>query len=471
MVRTVGTSSFEITSPRPEASYQWIFPEGVTLEGVQVEKDFDQPGEYPVQLVARENGTKSETETSVIVHEAGQPQAVPRVFINGKRVWGDFFLVSPTDRVTFGSYSVGMSGTRSTALETWWKQGRPVSVDSLPHLLRVAGPHRMKLVVKDLADETFVSEKEITIVVEDRKPEILDINVNVDPLEGYKKVGVSVLARDVDGEISDYRYELIEDGRVVDVQMLKEAFAVFDLTSRPGAHQYSFRVTVTDSGKNNVRFHSPEVFSVTGALLQNTAPGLNLEASPANVIKPGSEIQFYARTEDVDGDALTYQWFIQDGESSEFPIGERTVHRFFNPGTFLVRAEISDGMEKVSQTIEVHVIAEREILADESDDKASGEAGLLGGISRRPIMKDPLAVGSTSSGGVDASVRRSSLGGVQRQSSLDAALGERGRKTTADIDYEIEFLIEEMQKVTSLGERRRILSEIKALRILLEVAE
>mgnify|MGYP001015713106 CR=1 FL=1 len=457
LVREVGEASFSINSPR-EAEYRWTFPDGSQKTGSEVEYVFASPGEYPLVLTAREKGIENSSQNMVIVHKKGEPQAVPRVFINGERVWGDFFLVSPTDRVTFGSYSVGADGSRTSVKEVWRKQGRLLSVDSLSHAVRFRGPHRVELIATDLNNPKKYSKKEVTIVVEDRRPEILDVSIQPDPLEGYGKVGVSVLAKDYDGSIQEYRYELIENQQVVDVQILKTPLATFDLTRKSGAHQYSFRVSVTDEADHTVRLHSPEVFTVTGKDSQNASPEVVIEASPANIGHPGQEISFYARAEDADHDFLVYQWFVQDGEDSEFPRGDRVAHQFLREGTFMVRVEVSDSVVSVSDTIRVHILPEpkntfamsgvlREVLPEEKEASSVEEVPTEGTarVLDLPGLESPEA-------GVDRADP------TVRENKLSY------RRTKQELEYEIEFLIQEMRMVTSLGVRKRILREIGILK-------
>ncbi len=161
-------------------------------------------------------------------------------------------------------------------------------------------------------------------------------------------VDARATTNDPDVEVKQYRFYVIENGKVilsqvVDKDQVKKggmARAVFDLWQFPGKHNYYIKVEAIDEyGKKTSKISDDSIFvrstannrKPTGSIMGNTM-GTTTDI-----------IFFHANFRDVNGDALNYRWLVDNDE----PIGTNSStvsHQFKSPGKHIIKVQVEDGI-------------------------------------------------------------------------------------------------------------------------------
>jgi PKD repeat protein len=94
---------------------------------------------------------------------------------------------------------------------------------------------------------------------------------------------------------------------------------------------------------------------------ENSPPAIDsLTATPSSGFAP-LEVDFTVDASDPDGDELTYQWELGDGDASS---DQNPSHTYAEPGSYEVTLTVSDGDDEVSESVTVLVNESTQVAPD-----------------------------------------------------------------------------------------------------------
>lgn len=201
----------------------------------------------------------------------------------------------------------------------------------------VIGDYVVSLSVSDgvntsIADEVFVR------VIENLPPVAV---INASPLSGYAPLMVTFDgsgSNDPENGALLYNWEF-GDGAGSDVVSPSYTYTL------PGT--YTVLLTVEDDF-GNVAQDTIEIQVIASNEPPTLAP---YTATPAQGPAP-LQVSFVANATDPDGDVLNYFWDFGDGNNST---EENPLHVFYDPGSYTVTLQVSDGEYTVSATLYIAV--------------------------------------------------------------------------------------------------------------------
>ena len=182
--------------------------------------------------------------------------------------------------------------------------------------------------------------------IDQNRPVIAEIRISETEISEENPivhVGAKVAPSNV--PIAKFQFTVLENGvpimhRFVNVEELEvndRASTKFDLWRFPGSHKYSFQATAVDiKGKQHSKISNinKKVVSTTS----NSSPTGTLEMSNFGFVD--DFFVFYADFTDPDGDALGFEWYINEKFKTTgtdiFPI------RFDDPGTYEIELRVED---------------------------------------------------------------------------------------------------------------------------------
>ncbi len=377
---TVGQEfTFRGVSPDAE-TFAWTFDptENVNLIDPpalpEVRASFGASGVYRATLTVTKTLSAAETnaiEKPVYVREEGSPVAVPIVTIAGTSPFESPVTVrrNRTQAIAFASGSFDEAGRKNgeagySATETWSVDGSIVTPEQIPSTLSQVRTYRIQLRVSRPGNTNVSDTADFSVIVENVAPEVTDLTSEWNEQTG--QITVTATATDSDGSIEDYRFEILENGRVVDAQAgLAENSATFSMF--PGTHDFYFRVTVTDSDGAQVQFTTNVPLHVENPET-NRPPEIlgSVSASPSTSPFVGQEVTFSAQIQDLDKDELSYTWNFGDGgqpTQGTIPLAPNTIatlsvpHTFLQVGQFPVTLIITDSESSdTTAPLNMHVV-------------------------------------------------------------------------------------------------------------------
>lgn len=332
-------------------TFVWSFPEGATQQAEVIRYVFKKSGVFPVTLTVKNRNT-GETNTvtkEIFVRNEGRPTALMEI-----KVGDDLHLLPGTSyprgsQVQVKSLSVDKDGGGAGMTETWLVNGVPVSPENINSMFESVGNYEIKLVSADIDNANKRDEVRTTLRIVNQKPEISFLQV--DPNEDYTQVKVVAQAQDKDGEIMQYRFEVLQNGLVRDAQVAVSNQVYFNLAQYGSDRTYNFRVQVQDNDRGTQVYTSDESLNVTIAT-DNTVPQSAIHVTPGVIGDTRTNFTFYAEGTDLDEDALVYEWV--------FPpyirrFGSTVSYRFLEAGSHEVELRVSDGIETVEKVVQINV--------------------------------------------------------------------------------------------------------------------
>ena len=176
-------------------------------------------------------------------------------------------------------------------------------------------------------------------------PPVIDYLIVPEMVNPGDSVELQVLARDIDGDILNYVWE-VEKGKLD-----SRTERTVNWTVPSDAKWAIVKVSVND-GVNKPAVKSRKI----PINLQNSAPVVTEIVIPESV-HAGSSLQLQAKTDDADGDTLTYNWEVEAGLLSSETTHAPTWTVPIEMGSITVTLHISDGInEPAAKSITVRVI-------------------------------------------------------------------------------------------------------------------
>lgn len=320
------TFEAEVVDDDPIEDATWTFSDGVTRQGLKVQRGFAEGGTYEVTLQLTD--ADGDTSTFSKTFEVNNAPSVSLGPINKESTdeiavqTNELFTVTarfsdPEDNVTGISWSVdgqrpaqvsecvlAPDGNRSRLQCSWPDDGE--------HLILVH--------VRD--EHGAVSAAKTKVLVLNRAPIL-----NPDSLSGVVNVGETVHldsnARDLDGTVEEVVW-------TVDGERVGLGIEISIRFEEPGLR--TVRVNATDD--------DGAVESTTFTVDVNARPQVNVDFSPEEPTA-GDPVTFTATATDPDGSdsALSYAWEFGDGTTGT---GSQTSHTYDVGGTYLVNLTVTD---------------------------------------------------------------------------------------------------------------------------------
>ncbi len=375
-------------------TYEWVFPDDVQDGGMAVFA-FDELGVNEVTLNATDSeGEDVATKTkSIVVTSRDKPIAI--IKINDE-------LILPSSKKTEidldGDFSIESASCDEAetcgdeaGLELSWKwNGKPVLFEYLAEIPKEEGSHQVVLEVVSTADPAKKDSRIVNVVVAGSAPKV---SITVEPYvalgEGQYKVTAEIGETE---NVSRYRFEVLEFGKVVEAQMVnskeRKITTFIDLSEYEGTHDYTFRVEVT--GDNGMKGTAQEIES--GVVIPenagtNEAPVTEIISNPGNVGSTRDVFRFSTETTDKDGDTLSYKWTFPNNKKV---IGKTATHRFRKPGEFVVKVEVSDKRETVSDTYIVRISEDIASGRTSSNPGSTTGSGTSAGTTYHGVNRTPM---------------------------------------------------------------------------------
>ena len=288
---------------------------------------------HKVTFVAESNGLRSEEEVSIRVNDVNRVPVLDDLEnITVKE--GEWLELSPS--------AIDPDGDKISFSYSGWVKKIPYYID-----YDEAGEHKILVTVSD----GFLKEtKELFVNVEDvnRNPWLINNNLSV--IEG-ENISIILDVIDPDGDLVDITAGVLPNGAsLVDNEFKWEV--PFDITKK-GEITAVLVTFVLSDGKSNVTVE----FNIYVKNV-NKAPEI-VEFSPIESfgVNAGSTVTFEVKTQDFDGDDLTYIWDF--GLFDKHESGSAHRRGFTVPGTKKIKVIVSDGETEVEHEWEVNVITKK----------------------------------------------------------------------------------------------------------------
>jgi PKD repeat protein len=317
------------------ALYSWNFGDGtIPVTGssrIFVSHEFELQGSYTVTLTVTDNYGITSNTSSVMTITNGAPTASFTQNKSSSRINEVAFLN--------GSASSDI-GDGSIAAYHWKREVSSVVSDIATSITPTynytvdmpVGVNRIGLQVED-NEGALSAITWRTYTVNNTNPVA---NFTYTPSSGANNLNVTLdpsLSSDPDVSSSiSYTWEL--DGNPI--------VPSSNVITVSGVGDHSIELTATD----NVGATNSTTKTVT---INNTLPVLNISSNITSGLAPLS-VNFTATASDVDGQNLNYSWNFKDGNNSS---NQNPSNVFNQPGTYLVEATVTDGIDNVSKTISI----------------------------------------------------------------------------------------------------------------------
>lgn len=309
--------------------FTWHFADGSQAEGSRVTYDFQQPGEYAVQLIVQDHSgfvaDQASLKVPVLIN------APPKAHILAPAA------AAPKEKVRFdGSASTDADG-KIVRYRWIFDTDREDNGPIIKYAFARPGLYPVRLLVTDDGPGLCTTAQ--------AKHSIL---INAEPLAKFtcKRVaapGEEVIldasqSLDSDGRLTAYYWDFGEQGEPGRGKTVKHVW------KQPGL--YTVRLQVKDdSGLSN------STDEVLGTIRINAAPEPVITSS-VSVAAAEALISFSAaKSHDADGKICTYNWDFGDGTTGQ---GRRINHAYKQPGRYTVRLTVADdsGVSNASQFTE-----------------------------------------------------------------------------------------------------------------------
>ena len=335
--------------------YEWIFGDGMVLEGVMQTRTFDTAGTYTVALKVTDNdgNTHQTGESSIVVTESNTPPMMvgdqgfeanqnQRIVITLKGATDE-----EEDILTYTVTNPPTSGTLSGCLE-----GTGDIVCTYTPAEDFFGEAIFSYRANDgKQDSPMVSVVTLTIIPSDSAP-TADAGSDQSAIFGDPVMLDGSASRDPERQRLSYSWEIVSRPMLSDISLANANTAKPEfIADRDGT--YTFRLTVSD--REHVSLPDDVTVTVTGEI--NTAPTLNTITSPQSV-QVGQELRFTISGEDADShdDLVFVARKLPDG--ARF-LGPSRQFRFQpepeQVGNHVITIIVTDGKESSTQDVTVTV--------------------------------------------------------------------------------------------------------------------
>ncbi len=310
-----GTGSHD--ADKDALSYAWDFGDGATAEGARVQHEYKEAGDFKVKLLVSDNsgGDCSAASDSIPVKLNKAPVALA-----GK----DQYSCAGSEITLDASGSQIVPGTRPNY--RWdFGDGQTAEGEVVKHSYQQGGVYKVSLTVDD-GNQTDCSQS----------IDALTVHVNGAPSAALKQVETACAgdkvtldasgSSDPDGNSLKYSWDF-GDGTT-----FEGGSKVTHKYEKGGS--YNVRVTVNDGSGG-----SCAVSSQGTSVKVNTPP--KADAGPNLVCCEEDSTAFDgSKSNDPDGDSLSYNWNFGDGGTSS---EARTEHAYSKSGTYKVSLTVDDG--------------------------------------------------------------------------------------------------------------------------------
>lgn len=292
--------------------YEWEIGNDTTLLGSQVEYALKDGSNLPVRLsvIDDSEAKNAKQETQVLIKINQPPIAIA----------GDDKVVSPNRPATFdASRSFDPDGTLINYEWDFGDGNRKVG-SKIDHGFDLPGTYQVTLKVTDNSERALGVDT-MTVVVNSPPEPVISGNLLAD--NGLIELAASE-SFDADGEIISYAWRL-SDGRNF------EGDSIRFVIQEPG--KTDVELTVVD---NSGTFSALQRLHKT--LIVNAPPKADFSAPEK--VATNSSVHFDATSSvDPDGEVTKYLWDFGDGNTSA---GQKTEHRFQEPGIYQVKLAVFD---------------------------------------------------------------------------------------------------------------------------------
>ncbi len=326
--------------------YEWTFPDKVMF-GSEVQYTFKQEGRYPITLkVTPPLGNPSTASQEVIVENRGRPTAVIVGVVEGVKQFGASLETNLTEKIEIKSESRGSANI----VNQWTVNGSKVEESQLVNALNKVGTYQLKLKSFEATDPSLSDEETLTVIIKNTPPEITKLEGTFS--KELKQVLVEAKAEDLDGEVVQYKFDLLENGSSVSSQITTAPETTFSLASLEGKRNFSLSLTVRDNQGRSETFSNPSLIA-TDTESDNNAPEVKINVSPGNSGDKDTLFEFTADITDKDNDFLEYYWLLPNGTRSNATI---LTQRFNSVDDYTVSLVASDGVTETKKSITVSVV-------------------------------------------------------------------------------------------------------------------
>ncbi len=343
---------FQGNSPKA-TEFEWVFPqEDGSIYGPRVRNTFDVAGAFPVTLKVYDqfSGETNELTKIVYVRNEGKPTAIMNITYGDKQILTPYTQINRGDPIQFESKSLDDSGGTDNLRETWLVNGKAVEKFQINQFFQDLGTYHVELIASNRRNANLRDRTSFKVVVNNTPPEIDDVRFYEDSDFGYQRVRVEADARDVDGEIVQYRFEALHNQQIILAQITESPYTYFNLQQLPGVIDYYFRVNVVDNDNAHTSMSSLSSLAVDSGLT-NSAPLISIHAVPGNAGTTDTNFNFVAEAQDNDGDHLTFEWDFPDGKR----FGKFLNYRFAEPGEYTVALTVTDDIETVTREVNMYI--------------------------------------------------------------------------------------------------------------------
>ena len=341
-------ATFKAKSTTGQERFEWSFPGGVHINGRVVSYTFSEAGTKTITLkVTNSLGQSNELTRTVVVYNVDKPTALIESKVNGKTYIDKIIKAKLSDTISLKS---GAEQTSDHFIEEWKVNGRVYDQRQLPRVFNQIGTYQVNLEIYDPQKRSLKDIDSLQVLIENTEPVIHSITF----AESKKipgQIRVRVIVEDVDGELSNYKFEVLERGKIILSQIVQTPETYFSLGNYSGAHVYSFRVTVMDDHGAKVTRDAMEDFRFEKEL-HNNPPVAAIRLVPGNSGNLNTLFDFSVEASDPDKDALRYEWVFPDGKRYYSPTFR---HRFTRPGDKKVILKVNDGVATIEKSVVISI--------------------------------------------------------------------------------------------------------------------
>ncbi|WP_417666397.1 PKD domain-containing protein [Roseibium sp.] len=298
------------------ASYHWDFGDGNTGEGEAPVHVYERPGTYDVRLTVTDaSGTKNSRASDAMTVRVNMPPIADA---------GRYLIGAPGEELIFqGNRSVDPDG-QIASYEWDFKDGTLGSGMIVAHTFEKPGRYFVRLkVTDDTGHAKAIDYDEAEVFINASPVARAGDDIRVAPGQAFTLDASRSF--DSDGTVTDFRWDVAG----IDEPFYGEAVEV--TLENPGV--YAATLTISDdSGAENSLAEDQLTISVNHTPVAHAGD---------NVVTADSLVVFDAtRSQDADGDGLTYTWDFGDGKTAT---GTQVAHTYPAGGTYPVLLTVSDG--------------------------------------------------------------------------------------------------------------------------------
>lgn len=306
-------------------SYNWNIEDSfgtTTKEGETIVHNFQDPGEYTIELLVTDRGGKTSSETVTIdVTQSGNAESPPNADAKASPTSGQAPL-----EVDFSARDSSDPNDDISSYSWRFDDGRTAQGEAVTHTFDQPRTYQVELAVTD--SEGNIDRDYISIEVSEQEQSPTAV-ANANPTSGQAPLSVEFDASDSSDpnkDIESYRW-FFDDGSSTRGELVTHTF--------DEAGTYDVELVVTDSNGNTDR----ETVSIDVSESEQP-PTADADATPTTGEAP-LEVQFDASgSSDPNDDIVRYVWRFKDGSSPAE--GETVTHTFQTAGEYDVELIVYD---------------------------------------------------------------------------------------------------------------------------------